>query len=100
MTRLTRDQRAVRAAEIERLYREGASLKNIGLLLSMDKSFLSRILRARGVPMRPRGRPAGPVAPVAAAIADVLAGVPVTAAAQRHGLAASTLRRHLCAGAL
>jgi hypothetical protein len=87
VSRATEDAaRAARYANAEAMYRQGYSLKGIGLALGMDFAHLSRILRARGVPMRPRGRPAGPTPPVAAAIADVLAGVPHTSAAAAHGV--------------
>jgi len=86
--------------EVERLYREGVSLKGIRARLGIDVSQAHRILRARGVPMRPRGAPKGATAPVAAAIADVLAGVPYAAAAAAHSVDSSSVYRRVPVSAL
>ena len=84
MSRATEDAaRAARYAHAEAMYRGGASLKSIGLALGVHYTYVWQILRARGVPTRPRGRPRSPA--VDAAVAAVGRGVPVDEAAAAHG---------------
>jgi len=85
-----------RNAEVERLYRDGMSLRGIRDATGVDPGQAYRILRARGVPMRPRGRVPGPDARVRAALADVRLGTSLAEASTRHGVTIPTLRRYVC----
>jgi hypothetical protein len=44
-------------AKVEALYRQGFSMRDVGILLGLSESAICRILAQRGVATRPTGRP-------------------------------------------